>query len=180
MTAVATPDLLPGVFPSQEQAEAAVKELQEAGYADKDIGIAMVEHGHYRQLDEEAHDVLRGLSLGAIAGVPAGALSGIALLAFGIPGFGTLTLGSLILGATKGIQWGLVVGGWTGLMTKMRWDFDEERWVDIPLHSGHVLVVVRPGHHWDKVHHIMEQNGAIWFLDPKQPDHPLHAPPVME
>jgi hypothetical protein len=65
-------------------------------------------------------------------------------------------------------------------MTKMRWDYDEDRWVDIPLQSGQVLVVVRPKGHWDHVHKIMERNGAIWFLDPDQPDHPLHAPPVME
>lgn len=112
--------------------------------------------------------------------VPAGALAGIALVAFAIPGVGTITASSLMLAATKGIWWGAFSGGWTGLMAKMRWDYDESRWVDIPLQSGNVLVVVRPGRHWDRVHQVMQRNGALWFLDPRQPDHPLHVPPLIE
>ncbi|MFW6074005.1 MAG: hypothetical protein ACOC9Y_00310 [Chloroflexota bacterium] len=176
MTSLSTPDLLPAVFQQQDQAEAAVDDLRSIGYTDEDIGIAMVEHGHYRLLEEEGHEVLRGLSLGSAVGASAGALSGIALLAFAIPGFGTLTANSVILAATKGIWWGAVIGGWTGLMAKMRWDFDQERWIDIPLQSGQVLLVVKPGQHWDQVHKIMERHGALWFLDPEQPDHPLHLP----
>jgi hypothetical protein len=179
MAGITTPDLLPGVFPSRTEAEAAVQELQDAGFDKEDIGVALVEHGDYRVLNEEAHDILRGLSVGAAIGAPAGVLSGIALLAFVVPGLGTITAGSLVLAASKGLWWGAWFGGWAGLMTKMRWNYEEDRWVDIPLQSGQALVVVRPGHHWEQVHEIMERHGAIWFLDPEQPDHPLHAPPVM-
>ena len=179
MTELATPGMLPAVFDSRERAEAAIAELQREGYGDEEIGVALIEHGHYRVLDEEAHEVLDGLSKGAAIGVPAGAISGIALLTVLIPGMGSITASSAILALTKGAWWGAVIGGWTGLMTKMRWDYDEDRWVDIPLNSGDVLVVVRPKHHYDLVHRIMQENGALWFLDPAQPEHPLHAPPVM-
>lgn len=178
-THVATPDLLPGVFPNREQAEAAVQDLLEVGFHKEDIGVAIVEHGHYRLLDEEAHEVLTGLSTGAAIGVPAGALAGIGVLAFAVPGLGAITAGGIVLAATKGMLWGAYVGGISGVMAKMRWDYDEDQWVDIPLESGQVLVVVRPGHHWDQVHHIMDRHGAIWYLDPNQPSHALHAPPVM-
>ncbi len=180
MDDLATPDLLPAVFDSKERAEKAIAALQREGYTEEEIGVALIESGHYRVLDEEAHEVLSGLSKGAAIGVPAGAISGIALLTVLIPGMGSITASTAILALTKGAWWGAVVGGWTGLMTKMRWDYDEDRWVDIPLNSGDVLVVVHPKGDYDQVHKILNTNGALWFLDPEQPRHPLHAPPVME
>ncbi|MEZ4524100.1 MAG: hypothetical protein R3A46_21080 [Thermomicrobiales bacterium] len=180
MTATATPHLLPAVFEDRQQAEAAIDALQRAGYSDEEIGVAAIEQGHYKVLDEEAHEVLMGLSKGAAVGVPAGAISGLALLAVLVPGMGTITANTAILAMTKGIWWGAIIGGWTGLMTKMRWDYDEDRWVDIPLNSGDVLVAVAPHGHYDDVHKIMKDNGARWFLDPTQPQQPLHVPPVLD
>lgn len=180
MLELATPIALPAVFETREQAEAVIEDLKALGLTEEEIGVVILElePGRYRLLDEEEHDELLGLMQGVKVGVPAGVIAGIALGAFAIPGIGTLVGSGGLAMAAAGAWWGAICGAWAGLTRKVHWNEDEEVWVEMPVESGDVVVITKPGHHYDKVHHILEQHGARYFLDPSQPEHPLGFQPT--
>lgn len=180
MLKMLTPTTLPAVFESREYAEAAVKELTELGLGEDEIGIVIpnLESGWYRLLDEEERNEFQGLVHGVEFGAPAGAIAGIALMAFAIPGAGTLAAGGLLAGAGVGAYWGVLIGAWAGLTKKVHWNQAEDRWIDVPINTKDVVVVVHPGHHYDEVHRIMAKYGARYFLDPDQPEHPIGFQPT--
>jgi hypothetical protein len=170
-----TPDYLPAVFESRDKAEAAVAELMALGLPEADLGIAIsnLAPGWYRLLDEEERDEAFGMVRGVEIGLPAGAIAGVALAAFAIPGVGTVLGGGGLALAGAGAFWGTFWGAWVGLMRKTHWTDNEERWTEVPMDAGDVLVLTRPGHHFDQVQHILTRHGALFFLDPQQPDHPI-------
>jgi hypothetical protein len=175
-----TPPILPAVFESRAQAEAAIADLKAHGLDEDQLGIAMldIEPGDYRLLDEEERNELFGLIRGAEVGAPVGALAGIALAAFAIPGIGTVISGGGLAVAGVSAYWGALCGAWAGLLRKTHYNADEERWVEIPMQSDDVLVVIKPDHHYEEIHRILLANGARYFLDPKQPEHPIGLQPA--
>lgn len=170
-----TPDVLPAVFPSREQAEAAVAEIRALGLPEEDLGIAIadLEPGWYLLLDDEERSEAFGMVRGVEIGLPAGAIAGVALAAFAIPGVGTVLGGGGLALAGAGAFWGTFWGAWAGLMSKAHWNEDEERWTNVPMEAGDVLVISRPGHHYDQVRRILTRHGALFFLAPQQPEHPI-------
>jgi hypothetical protein len=159
---------VPGVFPNREQAEAAIAELRSLRLEDEDIGIVVPDPGRYQMLDEAEHDALKGVKQGIAFGVPLGTLAGIGLTALALPGLGPIGLGGLLIGVPGGVLWGTMLGGLGGLIARVRWNDDEDRWCEIPLGGAEVLVVARTDdHHFDQVLKTMSARGARCLLDPE-------------
>lgn len=116
-----------GLFDSLEEAQFAVRELQQDGFGKNDINLiaqaTSVEYGHYfdsagRYASPEAPplaetDASTGAGVGASLGALAGLLIGLSM--FALPGVGPIMvagpLASALLGATAGgITGGLVTG----------------------------------------------------------------------
>jgi hypothetical protein len=91
------------------------------GQAEIDLADLDLEPDWYRLLDEEERDQRAGLLHGIEVGIPAGALVGIGLMAFAIPGVGTVAVSTAADGAAVGAFWGSFLGAWAGLMRRSHW-----------------------------------------------------------
>jgi hypothetical protein len=148
-------DVVPGVFPSREQAEAAV-----------------ADPGRYRLMDDTSDRAQGAVKTGIAVGIPVGRLAGLALVGLGFPGLGALGLGGLLIGLEGGAIWGANLGGYDGLAVKVRTDTEQDRWCEVPLEGGDVMIAARidrqTGPRTDEVRRLMEQHGARCFLDQAQ------------
>lgn len=171
------PEVVPGVFSSREQAEAAIAELRQLGLRDEDLGLAVPDPGRYQLLTDTVKEAFKGMTTGIAIGAPLGSLAGLGLMSIVLPGVGLVGLGGLLVGVHGGAVWGAVLGGMGGLLAKVRWDADEDRWCEIPLGGGDILVVARAGTHASEARKIMERHGARCFLDQVRPER-REAPPA--
>jgi hypothetical protein len=164
--------VVPGVFPTREQAEAAVAELRHLGLTDADLGVAVADSGRYRLMGDDAGRALSAVKTGVAVGIPVGSLAGLALVGLGFPGLGVLGLGGLLIGLEGGAIWGAILGGYGGLAVKLRTDSEQDKWCEVPLGGGDILIAARidkqTGLGTDEVRELMEQHGARCFLDQAQ------------
>lgn len=159
-----TPRVVPGVFKSREEAEAAVRALRELGLTDDMIGIAVPDPGRYMVHEDREREEAEAITKGIAAGAPLGTLAGLAISALLLP-TGAIGLGGLLVGGVGGALWGTFFGAFNGFTAKVRLDDYEDRWCEIPLQGGDILVVARAGDLAPKVREVMERHGARCFLD---------------
>ena len=157
-------DLVAAVFPTREQAEAAIEDLRSQGFADDDIGLVVPEPGRYRVEDHESEEIGRGIVTGAAIGVPIGSLAGLALAAVAVPGVGVLGLSGLAIGLLGGGFWGAFIGSFGGLVARIAAGADEEHWCEIPVDSSEILVIAQAGASFSEAHRVMHRHGARCFL----------------
>jgi uncharacterized membrane protein len=137
----AIPSIVVGVFEEQASAEAAIGELERAGFRHADISLVM------RQPESLTDPIGHGKTKadqGAVTGVSAGAvLGGLAgLAALAIPGVGALLAAGPIavaLGAMSGAALGGLVGSFTGLGIPSA----EAEELGHELHAGRVVLAVK-------------------------------------
>jgi hypothetical protein len=161
------PGLVPAVFAQRAEADAAIAALRDLGVADSDIGVAVPlqrRHQHREPSDREVFEVAggsaaKGASLGSIGGIGVLALTGGGVLALGVGGLLAVGMGGLV--------WGGIIGGLLGVITRVRREPQRDRWCEVPLTEGDVLVIARV-HSWtleDKIATVMKQHGARCVLD---------------
>ncbi len=143
-------NLISAVFDSHSEAEAAARDLRQAGVPDSALSVIarrQEESGDYG--DAETHDAEEkgeGALKGAIGGAGVGALLGIAALA--IPGVGPLAAaGAIASGAIPeavaiGAGAGALTGGLTGLLTKHGVSDEDASYYEERIHSGGVFLSV--------------------------------------
>src|SRR5688572_9129745 len=142
--------IVSAVFDSHNEAEAAVRELRQAGVSDSALSIiARRQDGGGDYGDADTHEVKEkgeGLIKGALGGAGVGALLGIAALA--IPGVGPLAAAGAIAAsaipeaAAIGAGAGALAGGLTGLLTKHGVDEEDAKYYEGRIHEGGVFVSV--------------------------------------
>jgi hypothetical protein len=157
--------VVPAVFPSKEDAEAALLELQKIGLRHDDLGVMVPDPEHVHLIDNSDREVWGSLSTGMIAGMPIGALAGMALTALIIPGLGILGVGgALLVGGAGGALWGAYLGSVSGLAAEITHVEDTEHKYEIPLQPNEILVVVVAHNQVDRVCEIVQRHGArcVW------------------
>lgn len=145
-----TQRIISAVFDSHSEAEAAVRELRQAGVRDSALSVIARESeegGDYGDVDTtEAKEKGEGALKGALMGGGAGALLGIAALA--IPGVGPLVAAGAIAAsavpgaAAIGAGVGAVAGGLTGLLKGHGVSDDDAGYYEGRIHEGGVFVSV--------------------------------------
>lgn len=158
-----------GLFDSYDEAEQAVKALQEAGFINQRISVLGRPKGDPARADDEANRELAekaGASAigGGIAGGLAGLLVGLGLLT--IPGIGpALAAGSLAaaLGsAAAGAGIGATTGGLLGALAAMGVSEERAEAYAEGVKRGGVLVMVESDReHVDMAQNILERGGAV-------------------
>ena len=164
-------NLISAVFDNHSEAEAAARELREAGVADSALSvIARRKEGGGDYGDAETHEVKEkgeGALTGGIVGAGAGALLGIAALA--IPGVGPLAAAGAIASsaipeaAAIGAGVGALAGGLTGLLTKHGVSDEDAKYYEDRINSGGVFLSVdtsEAGIGDDEVRDILYRNGG--------------------
>jgi len=151
---------IPAVFEEHRHAEAAVAELRALGIADDHLGVAIHEPGEHVYEQDAERETLEAVRRGLMVGGPVGALAGIALIAVALPGVATIGIGGALAGVPSGTLAGGFLGGLAGLLAKVRLVDDEERWAEIPLSAGNVLLAVRTHGREDQVIDLLRRHGG--------------------
>ena len=148
-------NIVSAVFDSHSEAEAAVRELRQAGVPDSALSViarrdATGGGGDYGDADtHEVKEKGEGLVKGALGGAGVGALLGIAALA--IPGVGPLAAAGAIAStaipeaAAIGAGVGALTGGLAGLLTKHGVSEEDARYYEGRINDGGVFVSVDTG-----------------------------------
>jgi hypothetical protein len=153
-------NIVAGVFEHSPQAEQAVLELRQAGFAHD--GIDMITRGEVRMEGtprmEWQKDAADGAIAGAAAGATAGAVAG-ALATVLIPGVGWVLGGGLltILGATV---LGAAGGTFVGPFLALEMAPDEAHYYAKEVDEGRTVVLVQTKHRADEARRILDKHRA--------------------
>ncbi len=164
-------NLISAVFNNHSEAEAAARELREAGVSDSALSvIARRDEGSGDYGGAETHEVKEkgeGALTGGIVGAGAGALLGIAALA--IPGVGPLAAAGAIASsaipeaAAIGAGAGALAGGLTGLLTKHGVSDEDAKYYEDRINNGGIFLSVDAtgaGISAEEVREILYRNGG--------------------
>lgn len=159
------PTLVVGLFHHREKAEAALAELQAAGFATADIGVAAMtgtgQWPEYHSVPEaEAANIGSGAATGAAVGAGLGGLWALGIAAGMMPAVGPVIaggiLGSLLVSAAAGAAAGGIVGGLVGLGVSE----EDANFYNDELKRGRIVVSVRTATRFDEARRIMADHGA--------------------
>lgn len=160
-----------GVFDDRAHALAAVKELYQAGFTAKQIGIAgRHDEGNTTVTEtypvEDHGSAATGALTGAVAGASLGGLVGIGLTTGIIPVLGPVIAGgtlAVILANTAG---GAAIGAALGAATGEHSSHDQGNYYQREFEAGRTLVTVNAGSRVDDAATILHRNGG-YDLDPE-------------
>lgn len=164
-------NLISAVFDNHSEAEAAARELRDAGVPDSALSVIarrQEDSGDYG--DAETHEVKEkgeGALKGAIGGGAVGAILGIAALA--IPGVGPLAAagaiasGAIPEAAAIGAGAGALAGGLSGLLTKHGVSEEDAGYYEERINNGGIFLSVDTGAvgiSADQARDILYRNGG--------------------
>lgn len=163
-----------GVFYTRSEAEQAIHELRNAGFAEDAIGMISRDSSG-RMVNEDGETLAgEGAAAGAVVGAGAGALAGLGMIAGTIPVIGPVlalgTLGTVLISAAGGAALLGLVGALIGLGIPE----DEARYYESEVHGGRFLITVDSGGREAEAWSILHRSGGYNRTNP-----PLTAPAPM-
>lgn len=155
------PHTVIGVFQGHVAAEDAIRNLKDAGFPDRSIGmVARNDRGELVTEKAGATMAEEGLATGAVLGAGAGALVGLGVVAGTIPVIGPVlaigTLGTVLLNAAAGAA----VAGVVGALVGMGIPEEDAKFYENELLGGRFLVSVEAGNREDEAWRILHMRGA--------------------
>jgi hypothetical protein len=151
-----------GVFADRLNANQAVTELHEAGFTDKQIGVAMRHaegDGNINTVETDSH-AGSGTLTGALTGLGLGALTGLGVLAGVVPVVGPAiaagTLGVILSNAAAGAG----IAGLVGALVGAGIPENEAKYYHGEFESGRAIVTVNAGDRADEASAILRRNEA--------------------
>lgn len=159
-------DHIAAIFDDRQSAQASVDELRQLGLGSDELGMAVRQgatHAFERDAEGEiVHDTDVGVAVGGVVGALAGmSLAAVAFLPAGVVGLG----GILLFGLPGGLV-GAMLGGYAGDDVGERAFFEREELVATMLEPGQVLVAVCSHGHPEAVEAIFERHGGELLLRP--------------
>jgi hypothetical protein len=134
-----------GLFGHRSTAEAAIRDLKDAGFAEEQIGIAMQERVEQGDLLEDAgSEPAEGAAKGAVSGGLVGGLLGL-LGSLLIPGLGPVLAGGILASTLAGVGIGAATGGLIGALVGLGVPEEDARHFDQGFREGGTLVTVDAG-----------------------------------
>jgi hypothetical protein len=134
-----------GIFSHRSAAEAALRDLRDAGFKDERIGIAMqerVEQGDL--LDDAGSASAEGAAKGAVSGGLVGGLVGL-LGSLLIPGLGPVLAGGVLASTLAGVGLGAATGGILGALMGLGVPEEDAKHFDQGFREGGTLITVDAG-----------------------------------
>jgi hypothetical protein len=153
--------LVAWIYEHQRQAERAVADLWEAGFAQDLVDMITRSQGHTEaapnfSVQKKAAD---GAAAGALAGASAGAMAG-AVATMMIPGLGTVIGGGLLAGILGGAALGAAGGTFLGPFFALEMANDEARYYAGQLEEGRTVVLVRAFERAAEARAILARHGG--------------------
>jgi hypothetical protein len=152
-----------GLFQRDEDVTRAVRGLREAGFTDRDIGLAARSRETQDRLTEETGT--KTAEAGAAGAVGGGVLGGVVGLLAGvgaivIPGIGPIIAGGVLASTLAGAGMGAVAGGIGGALIGLGVKETEARHFEEGFQSGGILLTVEAGQRAAEARTIMAYHGA--------------------
>src|SRR5512138_346465 len=152
-----------GLFQDRTDAEAAIRDLKDAGFTEGQIGIAHADRAEQRELMETTGSgAAEGAATGAVSGGLVGGLIGL-LGSLLIPGVGPIVVGGVLASTLTGVGVGAATGGILGALIGMGVPEVDAKHFDAGLRSGSVLVTVNAGARTAEALEILERHGMDFW-----------------
>jgi uncharacterized protein (TIGR02271 family) len=149
-----------GLFTDRSEAESAIRDLKQAGFTDREVGVAMRDRDEQRDLMEgTGSTAAEGAAVGAVSGGLVGGLVGL-LGSLLIPGVGPIVAGGVLASVLTGAGIGAAAGGIIGALMGLGVPETDARHFDSGLRSGGVLVTVDAGDRVLEALDILERHEA--------------------
>jgi hypothetical protein len=153
-------DIVAAVFDHQAQAERAVADLWDAGFARDRVDMVSHSQGqtegtpNFASQKEAADAALVGAGVGAATG----AIAGAATLLL-VPGLGTVIGGGLLAGILGGAALGAAGGAFVGPFTSVMGE-EQAHALSAELEEGGIVVLVRAYERADEAWAILQRHGG--------------------
>jgi hypothetical protein len=152
-----------GVFDDIRAAEAAIRDLERAGFGEDRIGFLLRDRDLPQggmSVGETGTKAEERELAGAAAGIGVGGLLGAAA-ALLLPGIGPVAAGGILAAGLTGAGVGAAAGGIIGLLTGMGVPEEEARYYEGRLRDDQSLVIVRDADRSTDAASILRQHGAL-------------------
>jgi len=152
-----------GLFHNQADAERAIERLKEAGFSEKEIGVAMRDRDRQQELVEgTGTQVAEGATAGAIGGGVLGGVIGLlaGVGALAIPGVGPIIAGGTLASTLAGAGIGAAAGGLLGALVGMGVPEEDARHFDEGFRAGGTLLTVNAGSRAEEARECLYESGA--------------------
>jgi hypothetical protein len=148
------------MFHERSDAERAIQALFDAGFTERDIGVAMRDRAEEKDLRETTGaDAAHGAAAGAVSGGVVGGLIGL-LGSLLIPGLGPIVVGGVLASTLTGAGVGAATGGIIGALVGAGASEEDARHFDAGFREGHTLVTVSGGTRVNEAIAILERHNA--------------------
>ncbi len=148
-----------GMFTNRPDAEAAIRELNAAGFNEDRIGVALQDKAEQRELmSATGSEAAEGAATGAMSGGVVGGLIGL-LGSLLIPGVGPIVVGGVLASTLTGAGIGAATGGIIGALVGLGVPEQDARHFDEGLRSGRTLVTVNAGDRTAEALTILDRHG---------------------
>ena len=148
-----------GVFELRSEADAAIYELQRAGFRDDQIGFIVRNEDTGTPATVEDGNTTPGAAVGAVSGGIIGGVIGAAA-ALLIPGIGPAVAGGILVTVLGGAAIGAAAGGIVGALVGMGVPEEEAHYYAGEFHSGRTLVTVRADGRQQEAINILHHYGG--------------------
>src|SRR6266704_1388036 len=151
-----------GVFELRSEADAAIYELQRAGFRDEQIGFIVRndDTGAATTVEDgNTTEAAPGAAVGAVSGGIIGGVIGAAA-ALLIPGIGPAIAGGILVTVLGGAAIGAAAGGIVGALVGMGVPEEEAHYYSGEFHSGRTLVTVRADGRQQEAINILHHYGG--------------------
>jgi uncharacterized protein (TIGR02271 family) len=151
------------LFHNQADAERAIQQLKERGFAENQIGVAIKDRSKQDELIEgtgtqAAEGAATGAIGGGVLGGVIGLLAGVGALA--IPGVGPIIAGGTLASTLAGAGIGAAAGGLLGALVGMGVPEEDAKHFDEGFRSGGTLVTVSAGNRAEEARTCLYESGA--------------------
>ena len=152
-----------GLFRRQPEAEQAIRNLKDAGFADDKIGVIMQDRDRQQKLSEETGTLAgeaaaTGAISGGVVGGVLGLLAGVGALV--IPGIGPIIAGGALASTLAGAGIGAAAGGLLGALVGMGLPEHEAKYYERGVQEGGILVTVAAPGRASEARRILTDCGA--------------------
>lgn len=157
-----------GAFESQRDAQAAVRELRDAGFTEEQIGVV----AHNSETDEADYagraapssgdsKAAEGAVAGAATGAGVGALWALGIAAGLLPAIGPIVAGGILGSILLSAAGGAAVAGIAGALIGLGLPEKEAKYYENEFRDGRTIVTVRADHRYDEAVAILQQNDGF-------------------
>jgi len=157
-------ELVVGVFPNRQKAEAAAEALKAQGFAAESMGYVASEPGELASSMQEKEQAAGGgaVTSGALAGgILGGAAGWLIALTAAVPGVGVAVAGGALVAALEGVALGVGAGSLIGALVGIGIPHEHAQHLHEQFRSGRALLTVLADGRAEEAASTMANHGAI-------------------